>query len=571
MLHVRTTLCAFLHRLDDPFRLLGDGVGHGSDGLGRERRRLDDLSDHRYGFGAGTGVGLEPLVGGVGHGLCQLGGILGLDHQLPLGGRELHGGNRDADQLVDAHGQPHVQFAHHAHLRGGRPGDEEPALVLGDLDVHVVSQLRDLRLSLVATVTEGSIAHVDGSCTLGGVVADQLHHTDGVDELDDLELVLLVQLVVVADVAQQRVLLALELAADLVQLLLHGRDVLAEHLDHGLGASEEALDAAGPLLVALTNLGVRHVVLATHATHLVVEVLHQAFQLGDLDGLELVEQPADQSVDAFEGGSAVGHEHLGVVQHLVEQLAGLGLGVSAGRPLQQIAAVERAPRFGLGGHGGEAGGDGQVRSFRDGLHEGLGAFVGLRESDFDGLGHGFLIPSLGLGSNVLAVPLGREDIGIHTVIGESLSAATPHVGQDEFSEAVDSLAALIQQMLRVVEVPGVILYVNVAFENAVQTFEVAHEFLGVTAERFTLTGLVASEVCLGITCQLGDHVSQLRIVDTSAQFQDGLQDVLDGIRGHFEGDVIDCTALFVGGSFEERGANGTCDQEACATEYQWNG
>ena len=221
-----SALGAGLHGLDDAVGLCGDRLDHGRDGLRGERGPLDRVCDHRHQLRTRARVGLEPLVGGVLDNLGHLGRVVRLHQHPPVEDGGLHGRDGDADQLVDALGESHVERPHHADLRGRRPSNHEPALVLGDLDLHAVGELSQLGLLFATTVAEAGVADLDRVCRLGSQVSDQLHHADGVDQLADLQLVLLVQRVVVGDVPEERELLAAQRRADVVDLRLDGLDVL---------------------------------------------------------------------------------------------------------------------------------------------------------------------------------------------------------------------------------------------------------------------------------------------------------------------------------------------------------
>ncbi len=152
-------------------------------------------------------------------------------------------------------------------------------------------------------------------------VDDVLHDSDLVDHLAEFSVVLLVELVVVAD----DMLCADEVAFDhvfsVIDLHLNGLDVPQEHSPECRGTAEESQEAVAHLLILGDELGVRCVVLVGDVVEGLGEALDHLGNFRVLASLDVLEHPVDDGVEATECFRTVGRDDQRVLEH---QFVGLG-------------------------------------------------------------------------------------------------------------------------------------------------------------------------------------------------------------------------------------------------------
>ena len=350
----------FLDLGEDVLGHLNERVRHRSDGLRQQRGRLHRTHDLTCRLSRVGRHLLQHVVGRAGDRLVGLGSLERLRHHPPLDDRQLHGGDGEPDSLVELLGHTNVQDTHHAHLRRRSPGDPQPALVLTDLHVHLEDQVGVALLELGVLVAGGRVIRRDGGHLLPRLLGDALHDGDRRDQLEDRNLVLAVELIEVRDVPHGLHLVLVQVLEDLLQLGVDGLHVDEHRLDVVAALAEPLLDeAALPLVVRLLALGGVEVVPALEGLRGEGELAHDVPDEPGVVGRQLTHEAVDETVDPLERRLPVVHENLGVVQHLRQELGGLGLDLGELRRWDHVLTDDTTA--GLGGLA-----DGR-QSRRDGL------------------------------------------------------------------------------------------------------------------------------------------------------------------------------------------------------------
>ena len=182
--------------LDDPFGLHDIAIAHDFEGLGHENRNAGCLLDHRN---LNRRVDGELLNGHVGH-LAELLHLLchvlrpakqrDIDHDLE------HHRERDVTSADERDVQTGVRADLRAKLRGLGPSHEQPGLESPDAVLQVLDEIGTLTALFAGVVVgRGRVAWSVLACDFD----DVLQHGDLVDHLVELDVVLAVQLGVVAD------------------------------------------------------------------------------------------------------------------------------------------------------------------------------------------------------------------------------------------------------------------------------------------------------------------------------------------------------------------------------------